>query len=235
MKRSPLKYKTFDSFAIVGTNTTKRSNGIVDPNYHGVLLIPKTYNGLPITEIGTYALSDCSFVTHVIIEANIISIHSSAFERTTNLTSINIPSSVEYIGGIAFSSFNAFNASIPQPNFNSLGTLIVSFESNSNLQKIGGTPFGRKEHIILKFKNKLPNSFTCSSGWHYSAGTFTILSEEEFTACRETATVVPFVDVMHDVVSAKKILMTMKECTYKRIFIPYTSYRRFLLITLLSN
>ena len=55
MQPNQLHFKTFKSFAIVGTNTTSRSNGIIDPNYHGIVVIPKTFNELPILEIGTYA------------------------------------------------------------------------------------------------------------------------------------------------------------------------------------
>ena len=233
MQPNQLHFKTFRSFAIVGTNTTSRSNGIIDPNYHGIVVIPKTFNELPILEIGTYAFSDCIFITHVIIEANLISINNFAFERTTNLTSINIPRSVEYIGNCAFSSYNLLNHTTNEKVYNSLGTLVVSFESNSNLQKISNTPFGRKEHVILKFKNKLSPSFSCSQGWYYSTGSFTILSEEEFTSCNIEATVIPFVDITHDIESVKKILKTIKKCTSLKRFFSFTIYRQLFIISLI--
>ena len=50
-----------------------------EKNYEGSLVVPKTYNGKPVTSIGDSAFSEC-----------------------TGLTSVEIPDSVTYIGGWAF-------------------------------------------------------------------------------------------------------------------------------------
>jgi hypothetical protein len=66
------------------------------------IIIPKIYNGLPVTEIEGSAFSDCSNITSVIIGDSVTSIGSSAFSQCSALESITIPDSVISIGISAF-------------------------------------------------------------------------------------------------------------------------------------
>ena len=66
------------------------------------IVIPSTYNVLPVTGIGYYAFWDCDGLTSIIIPDSVTSIGQNAFEYCTELTSIAIPDSVTSIGDYAF-------------------------------------------------------------------------------------------------------------------------------------
>ena len=68
----------------------------------GVVTIPGTINGLPVTSIGDDAFSDCTNLTSVTIPNSVTTIEGWAFNDCTKLTSINIPSRVTSIGDSAF-------------------------------------------------------------------------------------------------------------------------------------
>ena len=68
----------------------------------GELLIPSTYNGLPVTSIGSSAFYYCEILTSVTIPDSVTSIGERAFVGCTSLTSITIPDSVISIGNSAF-------------------------------------------------------------------------------------------------------------------------------------
>ncbi len=68
----------------------------------GKLVIPRKYNGLPVTDIGAYSFENCTSFSTVTIPDSVTSIEWNAFRNCTNLTSITIPDSVDYIGWLAF-------------------------------------------------------------------------------------------------------------------------------------
>ena len=68
----------------------------------GAINIPSTLGGYPVTRIGDYAFSDCSWLTSVTIPDSVTSIGDYAFERCSGLTSMTIPISVTSIGAYAF-------------------------------------------------------------------------------------------------------------------------------------
>ena len=69
----------------------------------GALEIPATYNGLPVTEIGSQAFRECETLTSVVIPYGVTKIGWSAFCECKALTSITIPNSVTTIENGAFS------------------------------------------------------------------------------------------------------------------------------------
>ena len=68
----------------------------------GVLEIPSTIEGYPVTTIGSYAFGGCSGLTEIIIPSGVTSINTYAFGECSGLTSITIPSTVTSIGASAF-------------------------------------------------------------------------------------------------------------------------------------
>lgn len=79
------------------------------------IVIPDTYNGLPVTSIGDYAFCECTSLTSVTIPDSVISIGDYAFYECVSLTSITIPDSVISIGDDAF-EYCASLTSITIPN-----------------------------------------------------------------------------------------------------------------------
>ena len=73
-----------------------------DVNATGVLEIPGTIEGYPVTSIDYGALGSRRGITSIIIPDSVTSIGGRAFQNCTGLTNIVIPASVTSIGGIAF-------------------------------------------------------------------------------------------------------------------------------------
>lgn len=66
------------------------------------IVIPKIYDGLPVTSIGAEAFNNCTLLTSVVIGDSVTSIGRQAFNNCTSLTSIVIGESVTSIGVSAF-------------------------------------------------------------------------------------------------------------------------------------
>src|ERR1700722_17057219 len=69
---------------------------------NGVVTIPATYNGLPVTSIGTNAFANCFSMISVTIPGTVTNIGSNAFANSVNLASVTIPDGVTSIGEYAF-------------------------------------------------------------------------------------------------------------------------------------
>ena len=67
-----------------------------------IVVIPSTYNDLPVTSIGQYAFEQCTNLTKVVICDNVTRIDAEAFEGCSNLTSAILGKGVTFIGESAF-------------------------------------------------------------------------------------------------------------------------------------
>ena len=66
------------------------------------IVIPESYNGLPITKIGDRAFMDCSNITSVNIPNSVITIERWAFKNCTNLSEIQLSNNLGLLFGSAF-------------------------------------------------------------------------------------------------------------------------------------
>ncbi len=92
----------------------------VNINTSGTITIPSSVNGYTVTTIGGYSFSKCNKITSIIIPNTVENISIDAFagesfnaENLTSLNSINIPSSVKYIGSYAFRNTCITSITIP--------------------------------------------------------------------------------------------------------------------------
>ncbi len=74
----------------------------VDTTVSGRLSLPATFNGKPVTGIGTQAFMDCIFLTSITIPSSVITIEAQAFRSCSSLESITIPDSVTSLGDYVF-------------------------------------------------------------------------------------------------------------------------------------
>lgn len=95
------------------------------------IVIPSTYNDLPITSIGSYAFSGYEALTHITIPSTVTHIYASAFARCHGLTEVELPESLTYMGEDAFRSCE------------SLTTVFLS----ESLTHIGGGAFSRCDNL----------------------------------------------------------------------------------------
>ena len=94
------------------------------------LVIPSTYNGKPVREIGNYAFSRCSSLTSVVIGGSVTSIGNRAFNGCTSLTSIVIPEGVASIGQWAFYNCTSLTSIVIPNSVISIGSYAFSYCNN---------------------------------------------------------------------------------------------------------
>ncbi len=133
-----------------------------DMEFSGVLVIPDTFNGLPVTKIGYGAFSMSEGITEVIIGKNITAIGSNAFKNCKNLVSITIPDNVESIGESAFEHCDSLESvvigdgitSIGNFTFNSCGSLTTVI-LGENVISIGRQSFSHTGLTSITLNDKL--------------------------------------------------------------------------------
>ena len=148
---------------IIGDNTTETMNGLSNWSTLGPILnIPSIIDGHNIEEIGYHAFFKCTKIEEINIENGIKQINERGFSFLTNLKSIVIPPSVEFIGYCGIHCYNETAQSIYGANSRKAtaqGTLVVTFLSGSKIAFIGNSGISRKENIIIYFLGKSKPQF----------------------------------------------------------------------------
>ena len=85
------------------------------------IVIPGTYNGLPVTKIGPHAFYNSYGVNSVIIPNSVISIGAEAFAKCHSLQSIIIPNSVKTIEESTFEYCTGLNSVVISDSVESIG------------------------------------------------------------------------------------------------------------------
>ena len=98
------------------------------------IIIPRAYNGLPVTNIGDRAFSGCSNLASIVIPDSVTTIGNAAFSGCSNLASIAISDSVTFIGECAFAGCSSLTSIIIPDSVTSIG--LLAFDSCSSLVSI---------------------------------------------------------------------------------------------------
>ena len=156
-----LEYK-FDGkgYIVTGIGTCTDTN----------LVIPNTYEGLPVTAIGSNAFLKCTQLTSVLLPDSIVIIDDYAFRWCYNLASINIPEGVTTIGYQAISSCAALTTitipssvvTIEGPDVffvcDNLQEIIVA-EENKNYCSVDGVLYAKDMESLLRYPSAKQDTY----------------------------------------------------------------------------
>ena len=139
------------------------------------VVIPETYRGLPITEIGAHAFENEQYISSITISDNITTIGEYAFDGCSSLTSVEIPDSVTSIGDNAFNGCSSLT-SVACP------TIAISYIPKANLQT-----------IVITSGDSIPSNafYKCSSLTSVVIGNgVTSIGDSAFEDCSSLTSVV---------------------------------------------
>lgn len=92
-----------------------------------IIMIPSTYNDIPITSIGNGAFSSHTDITKVTIPHGVTSIGDNAFSSCTSLSSITVPTSVTRLGEYVFYHCDSLTSISLSDNITSIGEYAFAY------------------------------------------------------------------------------------------------------------
>lgn len=96
------------------------------------LIIPDTYNGLPVSAVASEAFKGYTAITKVTFPESLTHIGSRAFAGCTGITEVSIPESVAYIDSYAFANCSGIHELTIPASVTKLGAGVLSGCSNLN-------------------------------------------------------------------------------------------------------
>lgn len=118
------------------------------------LVIPSTYEGLPVIGIANNAFNGCTTLVSVSLPSNLESIGASTFNGCSSLINITIPASVTSIGNNAFSGCTK------------LGTVTILRTSSKEITEGGKNMFQNCSSLVAIYvPSKLVNIYKEADGW----------------------------------------------------------------------
>ena len=114
-----------DAFEFYVENNECSVKSLRDKKYTEII-IPKKYQGKPVTTIGDDAFNGCKSLTRVMIPPGVTTIGDGAFMKCESLTSITIPDSVTTIGASAFNGCESLTSVTMPSSVKNIGALMFS-------------------------------------------------------------------------------------------------------------
>ena len=155
----------------------KTENGYSVTGYEGaptVVVIPETYEGLPVTSIGEMAFRDCSSLTSVVIPDSVTSIGDYAFAYCDGLTSVTIGEGVTSIGGWAFAACYGLTSVVIPDSVTSIGERafaycygLTSVTIGDSVTSIGNPVFDGCYKLVEVYNKSSLNIVAGSSAYGY--------------------------------------------------------------------
>ena len=139
------------SYSVVGIGTCTDTD----------LVIPSTFNDLPVTSIGDYAFASCYKLTSVIIPDFVTTIGEGAFYACDNLTNVTIGNSVTTISNEAFYNCPKLTSVTLPSSVTAIGkwafavctnlTSIVVDKNNTAYQSIDGNLYSKDGTVLVTY------------------------------------------------------------------------------------
>ena len=154
------------------------------------LIIPSTYNNLPVTSIGVRAFSGCTSLEKIALPVGVTSISKAAFSGCTSLTDITIPDSVTSIGEFAFSSCTSFTSVTMPDSVTSIGE--GAFSECTSLASItvesGNAVYHSAGNCLIETESKTLVA-GCKSSVIPTDGSVTSIGNDAFSGCRNLTSI----------------------------------------------
>ncbi|MBQ2768574.1 MAG: leucine-rich repeat domain-containing protein [Clostridia bacterium] len=191
------------SYALINGGTEYEVSGIGTCKAKDIV-IPATYNGLPVTRVGNEAFFYCDSLTSIEISDGVTSIGNGAFYRCGNLMSITIPNSVTSIGHSVFVDCQSLTSVTLPDGLTNIGDYTFSychFLTNIAIPD-GVTNIGKKAFLYCSSLKsiKIPDSVTSIGEEAFRdcdsltciviPDSVTSVGEEVFSACGNLTSIV---------------------------------------------